>query len=83
MLPVTDMDFKYGAQYYFRPWDAWYSLIKSFFFGATIGLVSCYMGMNAKQGAEGVGRATTGAVVSSMVVVLLLDTFLTKLLLNT
>ncbi len=83
VLPVTDMDFKYGAQYYFRPWDAWYSLIKSFFFGGTIGLVSCYMGMNAKQGAEGVGRATTGAVVSSMVVVLLLDTFLTKLLLNT
>ena len=36
-----------------------------------------------QQGAEGVGRATTGAVVSSMVVVLLLDTFLTKLLLNT
>ncbi len=82
VLPVTDMDFKYGAQYYFRPWDAWYSLIKSVFFGGTIGLVSCYTGMNAKQGAEGVGRATTGAVVTSMVVVLLLDTYLTKLLLN-
>ena len=83
VLPVTNMDFTYGAQYYFRPWDAWYSLIKSFFFGGTIGLISCYMGMNTKQGAEGVGKGTTGAVVTSTVIVLLLDTVLTKLLLNT
>src|SRR3954464_4594351 len=32
VLPVTDADFIYGAQYYWRPWDAWYSVIKSFFF---------------------------------------------------
>lgn len=82
VLPVTDMDFKYGAQYYFRPWDAWYSLIKSIFFGGTIGFISCYMGMNTQQGAEGVGKATTGAVVTSTVLVLLLDAFLTRLLLN-
>jgi phospholipid/cholesterol/gamma-HCH transport system permease protein len=82
VLPVTDMDFKYGAQYYFRPWDAWYSLIKSIFFGGTIGFISCYMGLNTQQGAEGVGRATTGAVVTSSVLILLLDTFLTRLLLS-
>ena len=83
VLPVTNMDFIYGAQYYFRPWDAWYSLIKSFFFGGTIGLISCFMGMNTQQGAEGVGKGTTGAVVTSTIIVLLLDTVLTKLLLNT
>lgn len=82
VLPVTDMDFKYGAQYYFRSWDAWYSLIKSIFFGGTIGFISCYMGMNTQQGAEGVGKATTGAVVTSSVLVLLLDVFLTRLLLT-
>src|SRR5215216_8004295 len=27
VLPVTDADFIYGAQYYWRPWDAWYSVI--------------------------------------------------------
>jgi phospholipid/cholesterol/gamma-HCH transport system permease protein len=32
VLPVTDADFIYGAQSYWRPWDAWYSVIKSFFF---------------------------------------------------
>ena len=82
VLPVTDMDFAYGAQYYFRTWDAYYSLIKSIFFGGTIGLVSCFMGIGTQQGAEGVGRAATGAVVSSSVVVLLLDVLLTRLLLN-
>lgn len=83
VLPVTNMDFTYGAQVYFRPWDAWYSLIKSFFFGGTIGIVSCYRGMNTQQGAEGVGKGTTGAVVTSTVIVLLLDSLLTKLLLDT
>ena len=83
VLPVTDMDFVYGAQSYFRPWDAYYSFIKSIFFGGTIGLVSCYMGIGTQQGAEGVGKGTTGAVVTSTIIVLLLDTVLTKLLLNT
>ena len=32
VLPVTDADFIYGAQYYWRPWDAYYSIIKAFFF---------------------------------------------------
>ena len=82
VLPVTDADFVYGAQYYFRPWDAYYSLIKSVFFGGTIGLVSCFMGIGTQQGAEGVGRAATGAVVSSSVLVLLLDVLLTRLLLS-
>jgi phospholipid/cholesterol/gamma-HCH transport system permease protein len=82
VLPVTDMDFVYGAQYFFRPWDAYYSFIKSVFFGGTIGLVSCFMGIGTQQGAEGVGRAATGAVVSSSVLVLLLDVLVTKLLLN-
>lgn len=82
VLPVTDTDFVYGAQYYFRDWDAYYSLIKSIFFGGSIGLISCFMGIGTQQGAEGVGKAATGAVVSSSVVVLLLDVVVTKLLLN-
>ncbi len=81
VLPVTNADFSYGAQTYWRPWDAWYSVIKSFCFAATITLVSCYYGMNTQQGAEGVGRSTTGAVVTSSVVILLLDMLITRLLL--
>jgi phospholipid/cholesterol/gamma-HCH transport system permease protein len=82
VLPVTDADFAYGAQYYWRPWDAWYSVIKSFFFAGSITVISCYMGFSTQQGAEGVGRSTTTAVVASSVVILVLDAVLTRLLLN-
>jgi phospholipid/cholesterol/gamma-HCH transport system permease protein len=82
VLPVTDADFIYGAQSYWRPWDAWYSVIKSFFFAGSITLISCYMGFSTQQGAEGVGKSTTGAVVISSILILLLDTVLTRLLLN-
>src|SRR6058998_994097 len=34
-LGITDADFTYGARFFFRPLDLWYSLIKSYFFAAT------------------------------------------------
>ena len=46
-------------------------------------LVPCYVGFTAERGAEGVGRATTYAVVTSSVLILLLDTVLAKVLLPT
>ncbi|MES1259063.1 MAG: ABC transporter permease, partial [Gemmatimonadota bacterium] len=53
-----------------------------FFFAGTIGLVSCYRGYTTQQGAEGVGRSVTGAVVTTSVLVLLLDVILAKLILQ-
>src|SRR6476469_6835410 len=82
VLPLTNADFAYGAQAYWRPFDAYYSLTKAFFFAAAITVIPCYMGFTTGQGAEGVGRSTTGAVVSSSVLILLLDVILAKLLLN-
>jgi phospholipid/cholesterol/gamma-HCH transport system permease protein len=82
VLPITDADFSYGARTFWRPFDATYSVIKAFFFAGSITVISCYMGFTTKQGAEGVGRATTGAVVSSSVLILLLDVLITKVLLD-
>ncbi len=82
VLPLTDADFYYGARTFWRSFDAYYSLIKAFFFAGSITVISCYMGFNTKQGAEGVGKATTGAVVYSSVLILLLDVLLAKILLN-
>ena len=82
VLPITNEDFAYGARTFWRSFDATYSVIKAFFFAGCITIISCYMGFNTQQGAEGVGRSTTGAVVSSSVLILLLDVILTKLLLN-
>ncbi len=82
VLPITDSDFRYGALYFWRPFDAWYSLIKAFTFGAAIGLISCYTGFNTQQGAEGVGKSATAAVVSSSVIILLLNALLARILLH-
>jgi phospholipid/cholesterol/gamma-HCH transport system permease protein len=82
VLPITDADFSYGARIFWRHQDAYFSVIKAFFFAWSITVISCYMGFTTQQGAEGVGRSTTGAVVSSSVMILLLDVILTKLLLN-
>src|SRR5436853_3571739 len=79
---LTYGDFEFGARYVFRPLDLWYSLIKSYCFAAAVTLIPCYIGYNTQQGAEGVGRATTTAVVSASVTILLLDALTTKLLLG-
>jgi phospholipid/cholesterol/gamma-HCH transport system permease protein len=82
VLPMTNEDFTYGAQYYWRAFDGYYSVIKAFFFGGAIALISCYMGFNTKQGAEGVGRATTAAVVASSVTILIINAILARVLLS-
>ncbi|MEZ0392574.1 MAG: MlaE family ABC transporter permease [Pseudobdellovibrionaceae bacterium] len=52
---------------------------KSFFFALFIAIPSCYLGLNVKNGTTGVGIATTKAVVTSSILVLVGDFFLTKL----
>lgn len=54
--------------------------IKSFVYGAIIGLISCHKGLHCGEGAEGVGRATTEAVVYSSITVLISNFFLTLFL---
>src|SRR5437773_1703822 len=72
-LGITDADFTYGARFFFRPLDLWYSLIKSYWFAGAVTVIPCYIGYNTQQGAEGVGRAATTAVVAASVSILLLD----------
>jgi phospholipid/cholesterol/gamma-HCH transport system permease protein len=52
-------------------------LTKSAFFGFVISIMGCYFGYNSKGGAEGVGIATTNAVVSASIMILLLNYFIT------
>ncbi len=51
-------------------------IIKAFFFGFALGLISCYKGFYCSPGAEGVGRACTAAFVASFIAILALDYFL-------
>lgn len=54
-------------------------LLKAFIFGMIICIVSCYEGFRTKGGAEGVGRATTAAVVSSFSLIIFADCIITAL----
>lgn len=55
-------------------------LSKAFVFGGILSLVSCYKGLQCGEGAEGVGRATTEAVVVSSIAILISNFFLTLML---
>ena len=60
--------------------DFMHGFIKSFIFAFMIGTVCCYKGISTRGGAEGVGKSTTGAVVTCIVMILVLDYFLTAIL---
>ena len=60
--------------------DLEFGLIKSFIFGGIIALIGCYKGLTCGMGAEGVGRATTEAVVYSSISILICNFFLTLVL---
>lgn len=59
--------------------DIFFALIKGFFFGATIPLISSYYGFHCSSGAEGVGQATTKSVVAASVAIIIIDFILTWL----
>jgi len=56
-------------------------IIKATFFGFFVGLISCYQGLKTSGGTEGVGTATTKAVVMSSITIFVSDFFLTKIIL--
>ena len=60
--------------------DVWMGLIKPFFLGFTIVSIGCHVGMRTRGGTQGVGRATTNAVVASSVAVIAVDYLVTQLL---
>ena len=60
--------------------DVWMGIIKPFFLGFAIVSIGCHVGMRTRGGTQGVGRATTNAVVASSVAVIAVDFLVTKLL---
>ena len=70
-----------GAREFFNPFDPVFGVIKSLVFGFVITSISCYKGYYTGGGAEGVGRSTTQAAVTSCVYILLADLLLAVTLL--
>jgi phospholipid/cholesterol/gamma-HCH transport system permease protein len=65
-------------QHWIDPINYIKGLIKACVFGLALALAACYQGFNVRGGAKEVGRATTRAVVSGSVAVLILDYFLIR-----
>lgn len=60
--------------------DLFSGVLKGFFFGAALGLISCFKGFYCRPGAEGVGRACTESFVASFIAILFLDYLLAEFL---
>ncbi len=73
MLGLGRETFLYGARLFFNTFDIFYSIGKGMVFGFIIPLLAVHMGFRTYGGAEGVGRATTTAVVYMIMAVLFLD----------
>lgn len=77
---LTSADVVYGMRYYFRPWAVIFSLIKGTFFGLAISFIACFVGLQGKGGAEGVGRTTTASVVTTTLALMIVDVTLAPML---
>jgi phospholipid/cholesterol/gamma-HCH transport system permease protein len=65
---------------FLQPDDVFSGLIKAAVFGFIIAIMGCYHGYHSKGGAQGVGRATTNAVVASSILILAANYLMTSLL---
>jgi phospholipid/cholesterol/gamma-HCH transport system permease protein len=80
LLGINPTYLWYNMVHYTNMDDVMTGMIKTFVFGAIIAVIACDKGLNCPQGAEGVGRATTEAVVYSSITILITNFFLTLVL---
>ena len=78
IMPPDDLTA--GLQHSFVPWFLWMSILKSLVFAFIISSVSSFYGYTVDGGSVEVGKASTSAVVSSSVLILFSDVFLTPML---
>ena len=79
---VTTPNYIDGLQIDFHPYDVFYSLIKTIFFAFLISSISSYKGYHISGGALEVGKASTKAVVTSSIFIILFNLIITQLLLS-
>ncbi len=80
VTPVTTTEFWYGVRNYMRDFPLFFALIKCSAFGLAIAFLGSYVGLDARDGSVGVGRAVTRAVVLMIAAIVVLDTLLVPLL---
>ena len=79
---VLDPDtYIFGIQTEFVPFNAYFALIKSIVYGFLISSIAAYYGYTVKGGSVDVGKASTNAVVTTNVLILVFDVLMTKIFL--
>lgn len=77
LLGIDPVYYFHNLVRYTNPSHVMEGICKSVCFGGIIAIVGCYRGMHCKEGAQGVGKATTEAVVTASIVILISNFFLT------
>lgn len=77
---VPAVDYWDFTTYFVHWWEPTSGLIKSVFFGLSIGLIACYKGFHCRAGASGVGRAATEAFVASFLAIIVINFLLAHVL---
>ena len=75
LIDLSTPEFFKGVRQFYQVKDVWFGLVKSASFGGAIALMGALTGLRTRGGAEGVGRATTRAVVLGCEAILVLDAF--------
>jgi phospholipid/cholesterol/gamma-HCH transport system permease protein len=78
-LGVPSGPFWHYADVGVEMWQVNEGVIKSFFFGAAIALISCYKGFTCGAGASGVGRACTESFVASFISIIIMNFFFAEI----
>ncbi|MEB3328125.1 MAG: ABC transporter permease [Candidatus Sericytochromatia bacterium] len=80
MMGISSTLFLTSIQEFLVPADVFKGMFKAALFGFLIAIIGCHQGLTAKKGAQGVGAATTGSVVHSMIAIFVLNYFLSMVL---
>lgn len=75
LLDLSSPEFFKGVRQFYDFKDVWFGLVKAASFGCAVALMGALTGLRTQGGAEGVGRATTRAVVLGCQAILVLDAF--------
>lgn len=80
-VDMTVYSFLSGLRLFFNPADLYYGILKTTVFGAIVAITGAHFGFIVKGGAKGVGDATTKAVITSVVLILIFDFIIALLVL--
>jgi phospholipid/cholesterol/gamma-HCH transport system permease protein len=76
-LDLTPVAYWHEVEKAVKVWDVGSGLVKAVLFGMAIAGIACQQGLTTEGGAEGVGRRTTGAVVSTLFTLIMIDALFT------